>query len=670
MSELDPSPDMVDKLMLLTLTSRLGDHLFEAGKIKAAKAKYLDEARKIVGADFCLPSIPGEGDGGVVSSLYVGLHPWKTANLMGCCLGMAKCLAQEKETEMALAWLEEINSLYRCTYFLAKDPLYDWMDWTVNSPDTRMIRAHALCLASDIFSSLGNTGTGTTRRHTAATTIGPANDEIDRIVDYHRLGNLYMSRHPDPQRTLSIATRSSALQVRGSWKKLHVAKPGGVTDGRENFASFIWNSHFYVAGGRKSSLGPWYRDLWTLGLNNRQEWRRLPDYPVSIRQAGMFTGWSMLVHDDTALLFTGRPTIDVFNLVAETWNSFRTTYAPTSADLAAGVKDGWPYPRQLSSDATMQIVQNKLYVFGGSHATTAIGCNLFMELDLTTRKWRRLTGYVRAPEHADYTCPGPRKSASSWVSPDKKRIFLMFGQADREGASFHGELHGATSAFGYEDMWSWNIGAERWRRERMSGNPPCARTEMAYAYNEKLQKVIVFGGYQPTLPTIVVEQNTQFGYTYFADTFIYDMTRSNPTDSNQEPTLTAPKWKQVLTHGFPTYRCQAQLACDPQTGRSYMFGGFTNNQYIPTRTKLFSRSFGDLWELRIDEPGGHFDEVNVEEEARSAKAGPWQRCFSCAAAGPWKKCGGSCKGRVFFCGGPCLREGWKEHKEMHQCRKP
>ncbi|KAJ6490523.1 hypothetical protein DFH09DRAFT_1105136 [Mycena vulgaris] len=70
-------------------------------------------------------------------------------------------------------------------------------------------------------------------------------------------------------------------------------------------------------------------------------------------------------------------------------------------------------------------------------------------------------------------------------------------------------------------------------------------------------------------------------------------------------------------------------------------GGFTNNQYTPTRTKLILRSFGDLWELRIDEPGGHFEEVGVEEEPRSARAGPRQRCFSCAAAGPWKKCGGA-----------------------------
>ncbi|KAJ6616607.1 hypothetical protein B0H10DRAFT_2164590 [Mycena sp. CBHHK59/15] len=254
-------------------------------------------------------------------------------------------------------------------------------------------------------------------------------------------------------------------------------------------------------------------------------------------------------------------------------------------------------------------------------------------------------------------CPGPRKRTSSWVSTDKKRIFLMFGQADCEGAHFNNELHGASSAFGYEDMWSWSIEEERWRRERMSGNPPCARTQMACAYNKKLQKTIVFGGYQPMLPTIILEQNMQFKYSYFVDTFMYDMTPS--------PTLSAPKWKQVLTHGFPTYRCQVQLACDPETGRTYLFGGFTNNQYIPTRTKLFSRSFGDLWELRIDEPRGHFDEANIEEELQSVKAVPSQRCFSCAAAGPWKKCGCNCKGR----GAPCLVEGWKEHKEMHKCRK-
>lgn len=152
----------------------------------------------------------------------------------------------------------------------------------------------------------------------------------------------------------------------------------------------------------------------------------------------------------------------------------------------------------------------------------------------------------------------------------------------------------------------------------------------------------MFGGYAPSLPTLFLAKNAQFHFSYFADTFIYE-TPSAPAASDvpNEPTLAAPRWKQVLTPGFPTYRCQAQLNCDPETGRTYLFGGFTNSEYVPCRKDLISRSFGDLWELRIDEPGGHFENVDLEEETRTAKAGPWLRCFTCGSAGPWKKCGGT-----------------------------
>lgn len=101
-----------------------------------------------------------------------------------------------------------------------------------------------------------------------------------------------------------------------------------------------------------------------------------------------------------------------------------------------------------------------------------------------------------------------------------------------------------------------------------------------------------------------------------------------------------PKWKQILTRGFPTYRCQAQLTSDPDTGKTYLFGGFTNHDFVPGRKDYNTKSFGDVWQLRIDEPGGCFEGVDLEEETRTAKAGPWQRCFSCGDAGPWKKCGG------------------------------
>jgi len=79
---------------------------------------------------------------------------------------------------------------------------------------------------------------------------------------------------------------------------------------------------------------------------------------------------------------------------------------------------------------------------------------------------------------------------------------------------------------------------------------------------------------------------------------------------------------------------------DPDTGKTYLFGGFTNRDFVPSRADYVTRSFGDVWQLKLDMPGGFFEGVDIEEEARTAKAGPWQRCFNCGDTGPWKKCGG------------------------------
>lgn len=149
--------------------------------------------------------------------------------------------------------------------------------------------------------------------------------------------------------------------------------------------------------------------------------------------------------------------------------------------------------------------------------------------------------------------------------------------------------------------------------------------------NPILNKTILFGGYNPTLPALYLEQGAMFQFSYYADTFIYDDGLSSGSP---------PAWKQVITRGFPTYRAQAKLFSDPETGKVYLFGGYTNAQFVPQKKDVVMRSFNDLWQLRLDLPGGFFDGVDLEEEARTAKAGPWQRCFNCGSAGPWRKCGG------------------------------
>lgn len=161
--------------------------------------------------------------------------------------------------------------------------------------------------------------------------------------------------------------------------------------------------------------------------------------------------------------------------------------------------------------------------------------------------------------------------------------------------------------------------------------------ELTYEFccqNAVLDKVIVFGGYSPTVPTWLEDLQDTVTYTYYADTFVCDM---SPTQ-NRAPV----SWRQVVTRGFPTYRAESTLLTDAKTGKTFLFGGYKNTTYVRTKktNPSSSRNFIDLWQLRLDVPGGFFEGVDLEEEARTAKAGPWQRCFTCGSAGPWKRCGG------------------------------
>ncbi|TFK63782.1 hypothetical protein BDN72DRAFT_802956 [Pluteus cervinus] len=654
--------------------------LIAAGKIAEAKKFLWETAREIVGPDFQIPGIANQGDGGVRNYMYATMKPWERANLAGCCNGLAECFMKEGNLESALAWTEETRVLHKNSTFTSPKDLYDWIDFNLDFPALTEQIVRGMDISSQIYLRLGNTGSAVHRRWCAnASTVNlPKTHQTSALKRYLNIGAMPMLielRHPDPRVCAKAKVTNVELQVRGSWLKLDAKDPQKKM-ARFGFASFIWNKHLYVAGGRKDSLGPFYRDIMRLNLENPDTWEQLPPYPVPEARSSAFLGWSMLVKGDRAYLFTGRPEVDYFDLVSNAWGSFQTTYTATDEDIRCGItklNSKWPYPGNYCTDATMQIINNKLYVFGGTHGKTNIGCNLFMALDLETKEWTRLSGFVMPPVDGDFTQPGPRKTPTSWPSPDGKRFHLLYGQCDREGAALSGELHGANRGYAFEDMWSWGIEEGSWKRERFMGNPPCPRSEHSTTYNEKLGKVFVFGGYHPSLPTDYADRTDRFAFSYYADTFMYDM----PTSSNvakrtrtaDQAGIVAPKWKQVLTRGFPTYRCQAHLLTCPDTGRMYLYGGFTNKDFISGKKSYNSRSFHDIWELRVDIPGGHFEGVDLEEESRTAQAGPLQRCFNCGNAGRWKKCGGTCNGKAFFCSPDCLKEGWKDHKTMHHCRK-
>lgn len=230
-------------------------------------------------------------------------------------------------------------------------------------------------------------------------------------------------------------------------------------------------------GGEKSLNGPYHRDFWKLDLDKLDEWQALPPYPISESVTGKFMGWSMAVHEDKAYLFTGRPRVDFFDLITEQWGSFATTFK--RSDGLAG-SDPWPYPNNRLREYTMQMVDGKLYVFGGCHAEAALGSNLFVVLNIESRQWEKLSGTIQPK--AGHECPGPRRYTTSWVDQSSGKFMLMYGEADRQSARIAGQPNSGFNGYGYDDFWSWDLQAHKWRRERILGNPPCPRSEMSHTY--------------------------------------------------------------------------------------------------------------------------------------------------------------------------------------------
>lgn len=229
----------------------------------------------------------------------------------------------------------------------------------------------------------------------------------------------------------------------------------------------------YIGGGMKNKdlhERKHYRDFFCLDLSKLDTWRELPPFDMPEHISGLWLSHTMVVHDSKAYLFTGRPQIDIFDLVSETWSCRWTAMELESVP--------WPYTGMTLMDYNMQVFDGCLYVFGGGHGDCQLGCNVLMKLDLATYKWTHLSGTSLPKVNKDL--PGPRIYASSWMAGD--RLFIFNGMANRTSAKQHGQPHGEDIDYPYDDMWSWSIPKQMWRRERVMGNAPSARCESACVY--------------------------------------------------------------------------------------------------------------------------------------------------------------------------------------------
>jgi hypothetical protein len=361
-------------------------------------------------------------------------------------------------------------------------------------------RVTAFRTAAELFFQLGNTGMAVDQMSAAQTLatvtlpshLDPAKS-VARLISNSRTMELWGLRHPDPQLVPSIDVTDNALQVHGSWKKVKMKKSGPISS-RMGFASFIHKGsicirvlipvlsscrigYLYIAGGQQSALGPFHRDMWCLNLEKLDGWRELAPYPVPMSSVSLFRGLYMAVHEDKAYLFTGRPTVDYFDLKTKKWGSILTKFKRSDGKPGAGP---WLYPKNDLTDYTVQMANGRLYVFGGTHQKAAIGCNLLVALDIATCEWTHLSGTVEPKQ--DYSCPGPRKWPASWVNKEQDTIYIMHGMADRAAATYKQQTNAAENSHGCQDFWSWSIPNRKWRQERINGNPPCPRAEHAFTY--------------------------------------------------------------------------------------------------------------------------------------------------------------------------------------------
>jgi hypothetical protein len=296
---------------------------------------------------------------------------------------------------------------------------------------------------------------------------------LSAILPTNSLTTISHLKHPDPMLAPKLVLKDPKLQLRGSWQKLDISIPSGS---RLGVASFVYGGSAYVFGGEKDLDGPYFRELWRLDLTKLDKWRAMAPYPIPESVTGKLVGYNMCVSGDgKAYLFTGRSQVDYFDLKTGRWGAIGTKYKAGKGEAR------WPYPQNRLSNYAMQCVGEKLYVFGGHHVESNVGCNLFLELDLKTREWRRLSGSV-IPKKADYDGPGPRNYACMWAGKDKQRIYVMFGDADRQSAMLNSQMHGSRNAYGYDDVWAWDIEKGCWEREKLLGNVPSPRSEMACEY--------------------------------------------------------------------------------------------------------------------------------------------------------------------------------------------
>lgn len=127
----------------------------------------------------------------------------------------------------------------------------------MSSPDYYLQRLTSLCLASDVFLAVGNTGSAVHRRWVADEIFGllPQHLKLPQTLKLSPLlgSDILRLRHPDPE---SSPVERPSFQLYGSWQKISVRRPSAFSSRMRSavlaldgalpyFYLFAWNSQNY-----------------------------------------------------------------------------------------------------------------------------------------------------------------------------------------------------------------------------------------------------------------------------------------------------------------------------------------------------------------------------------------------------------------------------------------
>ena len=173
------------------------------------------------------------------------------------------------------------------------------------------------------------------------------------------------------------------------------------------------------------------------------------------------------------------------------------------------------------------------------------------ELDSASQAWKQITGLNTNP---------PVRRFSAMVYDQSLKKTVVFGGY---GTSY------------FDETWLWD--GSTWTRVAKN-NPPGARSGAMMWYDPNLKKTVMYGG--------VGRLTTDGRIVYYSDQWTFD--GSNWTQMN--PVKNAPE----QSTGTPGARYGAQVAVDPRTNKTLLFGGLTTiTDSTGTRTEVYA---SDTWE--------------------------------------------------------------------------